>query len=57
MSKKYKIVGGSSCAAYGKNAASAGNSPTEGLQQQIDAGFMFHLQELKEFLLLEKSKN
>lgn len=56
------VVGG------GANHKSAGNSgsgggycvsgsPPEGLHQQIDAGFLFHMQELKEFLMLEKSKS
>lgn len=38
--------------AYNNNSS----SPTEGINQQIDPGFLFHLQELKEFLMLEKSK-
>ncbi|XP_033255687.1 uncharacterized protein LOC117195148 [Drosophila miranda] len=39
----------------GAGSKSAGNSPTETLQQQIDAGFLMHLEELKEFLMLEKN--
>uniref|UniRef100_A0A1I8NT21 Rho-GAP domain-containing protein n=1 Tax=Stomoxys calcitrans TaxID=35570 RepID=A0A1I8NT21_STOCA len=34
---------------------SGGSSPTENLNPQIDSGFLFHLQELKEFLMLEKN--
>ncbi|XP_065369729.1 serine-rich adhesin for platelets isoform X2 [Calliphora vicina] len=56
-------TGSAGCASVGvghKGASSAsGNSdnasPIEGLNQQIDAGFLFHLQELKEFLMLEKN--
>ncbi|XP_033251517.1 rho GTPase-activating protein 19-like [Drosophila miranda] len=39
----------------GAGSKSAGNSPTETLQQQIDAGFLMHLEELKEFFMLEKN--
>ncbi|EDW36240.1 GL17687 [Drosophila persimilis] len=39
----------------GAGSKSAGNSPTETLQQQIDAGFLMHLEELKVFLMLEKN--
>lgn len=57
-------TGSAGCASVGvghKGANSASGtgdnaSPNEGLNQQIDAGFLFHLQELKEFLMLEKSK-
>lgn len=35
---------------------SAGNSPIEGAQNLIDPGFIFHLKQLKEFLMDEKSK-
>ncbi|XP_033250647.1 rho GTPase-activating protein 19-like [Drosophila miranda] len=38
----------------GAGSKSAGR-PTETLQQQIDAGFLMHLEELKEFLMLEKN--
>ncbi|EDW61045.1 uncharacterized protein RhoGAP54D [Drosophila virilis] len=63
LSKKHRLghVGNaasvatvSSCAA-GSGNKSVGNSPTECLQQQIDAGFQMHLLELKEFLMLEKN--
>lgn len=57
-------TGSAGCASVGvghktgnaNNANCVNGSPTEGLHQQIDAGFLFHLQELKEFLMLEKSK-
>ncbi|XP_017125356.1 rho GTPase-activating protein 21 [Drosophila elegans] len=57
LSKKHRLgqgATGTSCAA-GSGSKSVGNSPTETLQQQIDPGFLMHLQELKEFLMLEKN--
>ncbi|XP_050743530.1 uncharacterized protein LOC108022890 isoform X2 [Drosophila biarmipes] len=58
LSKKHRLGHGAaaatSCAA-GSGSKSVGNSPTETLQQQIDSGFLMHLQELKEFLMLEKN--
>ncbi|KMY94632.1 uncharacterized protein LOC6734947 [Drosophila simulans] len=57
LSKKHRLGHGAaatSCAA-GSGSKSVGNSPTETLQQQIDPGFLMHLQELKEFLMLEKN--
>ena len=47
---------GSSSSSGANSTINNGNSPTEGINQQIDPGFLFHLQELKEFLMLEKSK-
>ncbi|XP_061388199.1 uncharacterized protein LOC133323274 [Musca vetustissima] len=35
--------------------ANCGISPTENLRQHVDPGFLFHLQELKDFLMSEKS--
>ncbi|KAH8232946.1 hypothetical protein KR026_002037, partial [Drosophila bipectinata] len=59
LSKKHRLGHGgaaSGCtAASGSGSKSVGNSPTETLQQQIDPGFLMHLQELKEFLMLEKN--
>ncbi|XP_034476173.1 uncharacterized protein LOC117783094 isoform X2 [Drosophila innubila] len=64
LSKKHRLghVGNAAsvatvtgCAAGGAGNKSVGNSPTECLQQQIDAGFQMHLLELKEFLMLEKN--
>ncbi|XP_075167053.1 rho GTPase activating protein at 54D [Haematobia irritans] len=37
------------------NSNGGGTSPTESPNQQIDPGFLFHLQELKDFLMLEKN--
>ena len=60
-SKKQKTVSDTAdgCA----SGSSATTSPAEysaatgtGVQQQIDAGFYAHMHELKQFLLLEKSK-
>ncbi|XP_046809339.1 rho GTPase-activating protein gacGG [Lucilia cuprina] len=56
-------TGSAGCASVGVGHKSGHNvngncddgSPIEGLHQQIDAGFLFHLQELKEFLMLEKN--
>jgi len=64
LSKKHKLGHAGNAAsvatvtgcAAGTGNKSVGNSPTECLQQQIDAGFQIHLIELKEFLMLEKSK-
>lgn len=64
LSKKHRLghVGNAAgvatvagCAA-GHGSKSVGNSPTECIQQQIDAGFQMHMLELKAFLMLEKSK-
>ncbi|KAH8252506.1 hypothetical protein KR032_000289, partial [Drosophila birchii] len=58
LSKKHRLGHGGGAAtacAQGSGSKSVGNSPTETLQQQIDPGFMMHLQELKEFLMLEKN--
>lgn len=65
LSKKHRLghVGNAASVATvagcgtGGGSKSVGNSPTEGLQQQIDAGFQMHFLELKEFLMLEKSKS
>lgn len=64
LSKKHRLghVGNAASVATtvgcatGAGSKSVGNSPTECLQQQIDPGFQIHLLELKEFLMLEKSK-
>ncbi|KAH8369530.1 hypothetical protein KR093_000029, partial [Drosophila rubida] len=64
LSKKHRLGHGGNTAgsvasvtgcATGAGSKSVGNSPTECLQQQIDAGFQMHLLELKEFLMLEKN--
>ncbi|XP_062129245.1 uncharacterized protein LOC133841010 [Drosophila sulfurigaster albostrigata] len=63
LSKKHRLGHGGNTAgvatvtgcATGAGSKSVGNSPTECLQQQIDAGFLMHLLELKEFLMLEKN--
>ncbi|XP_001987249.2 uncharacterized protein LOC6559265 isoform X2 [Drosophila grimshawi] len=65
LSKKHRLghVGNASSVANvagcasGNGSKSVGNSPTEGLQQQIDAGFQMHMLELKQFLMLEKNLN
>lgn len=55
LSKKQKH-GAAGCTSSGsKGSISAENSPVEALYQQINAGFLMHLQELKAFLMLEKS--
>ncbi|EDW09930.1 uncharacterized protein LOC6580131 isoform X2 [Drosophila mojavensis] len=63
LSKKHRLghVGNAAgvatvagCAA-GHGSKSVGNSPTECIQQQIDAGFQMHMLELKAFLMLEKN--
>lgn len=72
MSKKHKhgavvaalASGSTGCASAvgikGSNGtahnANCGGSPTENLRQHVDPGFLFHLQELKDFLMSEKSK-
>lgn len=39
------------------SSVNCGNSPEDAkTNKQIDPGFMFHLQELKDFLMSEKSK-
>ncbi|XP_034654879.1 uncharacterized protein LOC117892636 isoform X1 [Drosophila subobscura] len=53
LSKKNRGPASGCTAAAGSK--SAGNSPTETLQQQIDAGFLMHLGELKDFLMLNKN--
>ncbi|KAH8401912.1 hypothetical protein KR009_008663, partial [Drosophila setifemur] len=57
LSKKHRLGhgGAASACTAGSGSKSVGNSPTETLQQQIDPGFLMHLQELKEFLMLEKN--
>lgn len=55
LSKKQKHAS-TSCTNASKGSISAENSPVELLNQQINAGFLMHLEELKQFLLLEKSK-
>ncbi|XP_058980944.1 serine-rich adhesin for platelets [Musca domestica] len=71
MSKKHKhgavvaalASGSTGCASAvgikGSNGtahnANCGGSPTENLRQHVDPGFLFHLQELKDFLMSEKS--
>ncbi|ALC42593.1 RhoGAP54D [Drosophila busckii] len=60
LSKKHRLghtgaaAGVAGCTA-GAGSKSLGNSPTEGLQQQIDPGFQLHMLELKEFLMLDKN--
>ncbi|KAM7345113.1 rho GTPase activating protein at 54D isoform 2-T2 [Cochliomyia hominivorax] len=56
-------TGSAGCASVGvghknsnlNSANGCNGSPPESLHQQIDAGFLFHLQELKEFIMLEKN--
>ncbi|XP_037952908.1 uncharacterized protein LOC119683326 [Teleopsis dalmanni] len=55
ISKKQRHHLSAVCSTTTKGSNSSGGSPTEGLHQQIDAGFLFHLKEIKEFLLLEKN--
>ncbi|CAD7011646.1 unnamed protein product [Ceratitis capitata] len=54
LSKKQKHAS-TSCTNASKGSISAENSPVELLNQQINAGFLMHLEELKQFLLLEKN--
>ncbi|XP_068147222.1 uncharacterized protein RhoGAP54D [Drosophila tropicalis] len=56
LSKKHRLgqIGApTGCAASGSKSVC--NSPTESLQSTIDAGFLMHLQELKDFLMLDKN--
>ncbi|XP_054739208.1 uncharacterized protein LOC129245202 [Anastrepha obliqua] len=56
LSKKQKHTTTTGCANTGsKGSTSAESSPVEVLHQQINAGFLLHLEELKTFLLLEKN--
>ncbi|XP_036332942.1 uncharacterized protein LOC118744203 [Rhagoletis pomonella] len=54
LSKKQKHTTGCTNNAS-KGSISAESSPVESLHQQINAGFLLHLNELKSFLLLEKN--
>uniref|UniRef100_A0A1A9X2H6 Rho-GAP domain-containing protein n=1 Tax=Glossina brevipalpis TaxID=37001 RepID=A0A1A9X2H6_9MUSC len=61
MSKKYKhaLMSGSTGCASSQKTVSGSNSisysPNECPSQQIDAGFLFHLEEIKNFLMTEKN--
>ncbi|KAL9919097.1 rho GTPase activating protein at 54D [Glossina fuscipes fuscipes] len=60
MSKKYKLAltnGSTGCTSNPKtiSGSNIGFSPGECANQQIDAGFLFHLEELKHFLMTEKN--
>uniref|UniRef100_A0A1A9VC98 Rho-GAP domain-containing protein n=1 Tax=Glossina austeni TaxID=7395 RepID=A0A1A9VC98_GLOAU len=61
MSKKYKLAltnGSTGCTSNPKTNSGSntiGFSPGEWSNQQIDAGFLYHLEELKNFLMTEKN--
>ncbi|XP_050324262.1 uncharacterized protein LOC126755608 [Bactrocera neohumeralis] len=55
LSKKQKHAAAGCTSSGSKGSISAENSPVEALHQQINAGFLMHLQELKAFLMLEKN--